>query len=99
MVHCGTMLCKVLVNIILQAAALPSLSCLSNSSLNCSEIKIPAEVKRMSTDISTGETVLHKAARLGYLVGINWMFLKIIYFTALELVIFKIATYTFCIRM
>jgi len=29
---------------------------------------IPAEVRKISVDHSTGETVLHKAARLGYLV-------------------------------
>lgn len=29
---------------------------------------IPPEIKKIATDFSTGETVLHKAARLGYVV-------------------------------
>lgn len=32
------------------------------------DTNIPAEVKKISVDYSTGETILHKAARVGYLV-------------------------------
>jgi len=35
---------------------------------------IPAEVRKICVDHSTGETVLHKAARLGYLVTYRFTF-------------------------
>lgn len=40
----------------------------SSSLLKSYGENIPAEVRKISVDHSTGETILHKAARLGYLV-------------------------------
>jgi hypothetical protein len=35
--------------------------------------QIPPEVKKIAIDFSTGETVLHKAARLGYVVKFSFI--------------------------
>jgi len=51
------------------AAAAASSSSPSSSLVKpASDHHIAAEVRKMCVDHSTGETVLHKAARLGYLV-------------------------------
>lgn len=41
--------------------------------------QIPAEVRKICVDHSTGETILHKAARLGYLVTISSLTLDCVF--------------------
>ena len=53
--------------------ALETVSLSTTMSVDGCRVKIPAEVKKISVNRDSGESVLHKAARLGYRV--SFMFL------------------------